>query len=137
MPQLPGHLCGRGAAVQPDVTSVLKQGGDAGRDPDFGGVVLDFALPVFGVLTAKDQAAGSAVDPAENPMEGQYVQVTPDRRARGATFSHELVDRDLLAVAQEFADAAVALLSGHEQMLRDRDHLITYAQKAVVRRTFK
>ena len=57
-------------------------------DPDLGGVVLDLALAVLGVFAAQHQAPGPAVDPAENAMERQDVQVAPDRCARGAAFGH-------------------------------------------------
>ena len=64
------------------------------------------------------------MDPAENAVELQYIQVPPDRGARGAAFGHELIDAHMLPMAQEFTDAAVALFSTHVQMLARRDHLI-------------
>ena len=122
--QLAGDLGGRRAAVQPDVAAVLEQGGDAGRNPHLGGMVLEFALAVLGVLAPQHETPGTAVDPAENPVELQHVQVAPDRGTRGAAFGHELIDAHVLPVAQQLADAAVPLVSVHVQMLTQRDHLI-------------
>ncbi|BCW68865.1 hypothetical protein NicSoilB4_36280 [Arthrobacter sp. NicSoilB4] len=112
------------------MAAVLEQGGDAGRNADLYGVVFKFALAVLRVPATQHQASGTAVNAAENPVEFQDIQVSPDRGARGATFGHEFIDRYVLPVAQQFTDAAMALLSTHAQMLTHHDHLIIRVRRS-------
>ena len=105
--------------------AVPEQAGHGGRDPDFDGLVLEFALPVAGVFAADNQAPGTAVDPAQDTVGSENLKVAADGGARSVAGLGELLHRNLGPVAQQLTDQPMPLFSLHAQMLTNFDHLIT------------
>ena len=113
LPQLAGDLRGSGAAVQPDVLPVPQQARHARGDPDLGVLPFQLPLPVAGIFAPEHQAPGSAVDPAEDAIGGQGIQVAPDGGTGSSALRHQLVNGHLFTAPQQFTDQPVPLFSPH------------------------